>query len=134
MRTQTDQIVRYVAVAAAGLTALLYVLIGFEVLFIGEAASGGNADLLAFGLLTGGAFAVIAALLAFAARRLVWIPVALLTLAVIVAYFAFAELRQPPFAFWGLAVKAVQVVLFGSVGYLAIRGAAGGPAATRAAG
>ena len=42
MRAQTDGIIRLVGVAAAGLTALLYGLIGFQVLPIGQAAAGGD--------------------------------------------------------------------------------------------
>ena len=121
MGTRRDRGIRSFAVAAAGVTALLYVLIGLEVLFIGGSSSGRSADLLGFGLMAGGTFAVIAVLLALFPRRIVWIPVALLTLAVIAAYFGFAALREPPFAFWGLAVKGAQTALLGAVAWLALR-------------
>ena len=122
MRARTNQLIRYAAVAAASGTALLYLLIGLGVLFVGDPAGGGDRDLLSFGLMTGAVFVLVAVVLALVARRLVWIPVALLTFVVIVAYFTMAEVRDPPFAFWGLAVKAVQLVLLGTVAFLAVRG------------
>jgi hypothetical protein len=113
---------RYFAAAAAGLTALLYVLIGLEVLPVGRPSDGSAPDLLAFGLMVGGMFAVAAVLLLLVSRRVVWLAVAALQLLVIVGYFALAEVRDPPFAPWGLVVKALQVVILGVVAYLALRG------------
>jgi hypothetical protein len=122
MRNTTRRTIRYLAAAAAGVTAILYVLIGFEVIYIGESSSGGTPDLLAFGLMVGGAFAVIALLMMLVGRRLVWIPVAAFNIVVIVGYFAAAELREPSFAPWGLVVKAVQVAILAAVVYLVVRG------------
>jgi hypothetical protein len=114
--------IRYFAAVAAAVSAILYLLIGFEVIYIGEAASGGNPDLLAFGLMVGGISAVIAVLLAFIGRRLVWIPIALFNIAVIFGYFALAEAREPQFAPWGLVVKVMQLLVLGAVIYLVFRG------------
>jgi hypothetical protein len=113
---------RHLAAATAGLTALLYVLIGLEVLPVGRPSDGSAPDLLAFGLIVGGMFAVAAVLLFLVSRRVVWLVVGALQLLVIVGYFALAEVRDPPFAPWGLVVKALQVVILGVVAYLAIRG------------
>jgi hypothetical protein len=113
---------RYLAATTAGLTALLYVLIGLEVLPVGRPSDGSAPDLLAFGLIVGGMFAVAAVLLFLVSRRVVWLVVGALQLLVIVGYFALAEVRDPPFAPWGLAIKALQVVILGVVAYLAIRG------------
>jgi peptidoglycan/LPS O-acetylase OafA/YrhL len=121
MHPGLDRTVRLVAVAAAALSALLYALIGMGVLFVGEATAEGGRDILTFGVLTGGAFAFVAVLLALSTRRAALLPVAAFTLLVIVGYFALAEQRDPPFAPWGLVVKAVQVVLIVAVGALAVR-------------
>lgn len=112
----------YVAAVAAGLTALLYVLIGLQVLPVGRPADGTAPDLLAFGLGVGGMFAVAAILLLLVPRRVVWLAAGALQVMVIVGYFALAEVRDPPFAPWGLVVKALQVVVLGVVAYLALRG------------
>jgi hypothetical protein len=121
MRTQSGVLVRRIAVAAAAVTSLLYLLIGFEVLPIGQAAGGADANLMEFGVWTCGTFAVIAVLLAGSTGRLLWSTVAVATAIVLVGYFVMAGLREPPFAFWGLVVKGVQTVLLVAVGYLAVR-------------
>lgn len=116
------RLARYTAVAASAVAAALYVLIGFQVLYIGQSAQGGTPDLLGFGLAAGGFFAAVAILLAFAQGRLVWVPVAVADLAVVIAYFAMANLRDPQFEIWGLTVKAVQLVMFGALAYLVYHG------------
>lgn len=113
---------RYIAAVVAAVVAVLYFLIGIEVLAVGRPSGGAEPDLLAFGLLVGGAHLVAAALLVLIARRAVWLGVAMFQVMVIVGYFALAEVRDPQFEIWGLLVKLLQVVLLGLVGYLAIRG------------
>ena len=113
--------VRYVGAAAATVTAVLYLLVGFEVLPVGEPTSGGPSDLLAFGLMAGGTFAVAAVALLLRDSRILSAAVAIWSLVTIVGYFAFAGLREPPFEIWGLAIKAGQVFVFGAAAYLAMR-------------
>lgn len=115
-------VTRYAAIASALVASALYVLIGFQVVSIGEAASGGTPDLLGFGLAAGAFFAAIAVLMVLAQGRLVWVPIALADLAVIVAYFAMAGQRVPAFEVWGLLVKSAQVVMLGALGYLVYHG------------
>ena len=112
-----ERTARYLAMAGAAAAALLYFLIGFEVLVIGESKTGTN-DIIGFGLSAGTTFAVIAILVAFVDRGWVLATVALLDVAVIVGYFAFAGVREPAYEPWGLLVKACQLVLLGAVGYL----------------
>ena len=114
---------RYLAVGGAAAAALLYLLIGFEVLAIGESKSDAN-DILGFGVSAGTTFALIAIVVAFVHRRLVLVIAALLDAAVIVGYFAFAGVREPAYEPWGLLVKAAQLVLLAGVGYLLVRGRA----------
>jgi hypothetical protein len=112
---------RYLAVAGAVAAAVLYVLIGFQVVSIGQSSSGGTPDLLPFGLMAGGAFAVIALLLLFVRRRIVWVLVAAFDLFVILAYFAMSNLRVPPFEVWGLLVKASEAVTFAALVHMIVR-------------
>jgi hypothetical protein len=122
---------RYIAAGVAGVVAVLYFLIGIEILAVGRPADGGAPDLLAFGLLVGGAHLVAAVLLALFARRAVWLGVAAFQVMVIVGYFALADVRDPHFELWGLVVKLLQVVVLAMSAYLALRGTTG-ETATRA--
>jgi hypothetical protein len=102
--------VRYAATGVAALGALLYVLAGT----VGSIKLG-------FCLAMGGIFAAVAILLFFSGQRRVWNLIALLDLGAIVGYFAVAPTRDPHFEFWGIAIKASQLVLLAAVGYLIIR-------------
>jgi hypothetical protein len=110
---------RWVATAAAALSALLYFLIGNEVLTIGEATSE-DADVLAFGISAGSAFAVVALVVWFARRRWILALVAIFDALVLGAYFAFAGMREPAFETSGLLIKVCQAVLLAAVAYLIV--------------
>lgn len=123
--------IRYVAAAAAALTALLYFLIGLGVLWVGDANNGQTNDIFAFGAMTGTAFAVTTVLLLRFRSRPLWVLVAALQVVVIAGYFAVSSVRTPPFEVWGLLVKACQLVVLGAVAYLAVRAPAFGRTARR---
>jgi hypothetical protein len=106
------------AAGVAATTAIIYFLIGFEVLAIGQPADGSEGDILGFGLASGAAYLIIAGLLVAVRRRWAWIAIALFVAITIVIYFAAAGVREPPFETWGLLIKALQVILMGSVVYL----------------
>ncbi len=91
---------RYAATAAAGLTALLYVL----------SCTVGSIKLgFALGM---GAFFVVAAISLFSSgQRLVWNLVALIDVGAIIGYFIVAPSRDPHFEAWGIAIKLVQAAL-----------------------
>jgi hypothetical protein len=112
---------RSIAAGAAGVSALLYYLIGFGILDIGESTSG-TTDLLGFGLSAGTTFAVAGLLVWFVRRRWLAGAIALLDLGVIIGYFVMAGIRVPPFEVWGMSIKAAQVVLLLAAGYLLFRG------------
>ena len=57
------------------------------------------------------AFAVLAGLLGFGARRGVLVGGIVVELVVLAAYVAVASTREPSFEGWGLSIKAVQIVL-----------------------
>lgn len=132
MNTRSNHdLVRYIAAASAAGAAILYLLIGFEVVYIGESTAGEAPDLLGFGLSAGIAFGLMAILLLLVDRRLVWIPAGLLSAVVIVAYFAMGSIRDPSYEAWGLLIKILQAIVVVATVYLAFRAR---PAARPAAG
>ena len=112
---------RALAAITAGISALLYYLIGFGVLDIGTAASGEDPGLLGFGLSAGTAFVVAGALVWFVHRRWLVALIGLMDAAVIVGYFAMGDIRVPSYEVWGLSIKAAQVVLLLAIGFLLLR-------------
>ena len=112
---------RVVAIVAALVSAVFYVLIGVGVLDVGKGADGTGPDVLGFGLVAGAAFLLVAAIVAALRRRSAWLLSAVFTGLVIVGYFVTADIRRPPVEPWGLTVKAVQVVLLVALVFLSIR-------------
>jgi hypothetical protein len=55
-------------------------------------------------------------------RRVQYVAAASAAAAVIVMYFAVAEIREPPVEQWGVLIQAFQVVLLGAAVYVIIRG------------
>lgn len=108
---------RRVAAGAAAGAAVLYVLIGFGVLFIGESTTGAT-DLLGFGLTLGGLYAIAALLVLEIRNRWFLAALVLLNLATLIGYVALAGVRVPPFELWGLAIKVLQVVMLVAVARL----------------
>ncbi|HET9521848.1 MAG TPA: hypothetical protein VFO73_12435 [Candidatus Limnocylindrales bacterium] len=113
--------VRNFAAAVAAVTALLYALIGVEVLTIVQPGTNEEGDLLMFGLPAAGAFLIGALLLVLFDNRALWALGAILQVLVIVAYFAFAGVRTPQFELWGILIKVSQLALLGALVWLAIR-------------
>jgi hypothetical protein len=101
-------VTRFVAAGAAGLVAVLYLLIGFDVItVVQDQAEAGAAPVLIAGVL----FAALAVLLAVTASRRVLVAGAVLQVVVLVMYLVVATERVPAFEAWGLAIKALQVGL-----------------------
>lgn len=109
---------RLVAAGAAAGSAILYYLIGFELLYIGESTTGEDAGLMGFGLTVGTVFVVAAALVLLVRNRWVLGAVGLVTLVTLIGYFAVAGVREPPFEPWGLLIKVLQVAMLAAVGLL----------------
>jgi hypothetical protein len=110
------------AVAGSAITAILYVLIGFGTLDIGEPAPGVVRSLTTFGLMVGAAYLLITVLLLRRQRRSLWLAVAVMNAIVIWAYFATSGTRVPPFELPGLLVGGTQLVTLLAVLALAILG------------
>jgi predicted permease len=111
----TRTAVRHTAAVLAGVVAFLYVLIGLQVVTVIDVPS----DQPAFALPAAVAFGVVAALLAFTDRRIVWVVAAVFVGFVIAMYFGVAERRSPQFETWGILLRVVQVPLLCLLGYLA---------------
>jgi hypothetical protein len=112
--------VRYLAAAAAAAMALIYFLIGLEVLQVVTAPPEGM-SLFWFGIPAGSAFLLGAVLLVAFDRRILWILGALLQVMVAIGYLAVAPERTPAFEVWGITLRVIQVPLFAGLAYLALR-------------
>jgi hypothetical protein len=98
--------------------AVVYFLIGLGILDIGASSSGEMVDLALFGFSAGVAYLVLALLLTFTDRRWLWLLATLLMLWVYVIYVSTSGVREPPFEFWGLALRVIQVPLLAALIYL----------------
>jgi hypothetical protein len=111
-----------VAVGGSALAALLYALIGLGVLAIGRPADGSAGDLVGFGVTLAGTFALSALLLARIRSRAFLFAIVALQVIVLVGYFAFAYLREPPIELWGVVIKVCQAVVLLAVGWMLVNG------------
>lgn len=107
---------RGLAAVAALAAAALYFLIAAGVLDIGKSTNGQDPGLFEFGMLMGGIFVVVAAVLLRSRSRLLWIGIAVLQVIVLVGYVLAAQIRIPAFEVWGLVIKACQLVVLAGVG------------------
>lgn len=108
-------LIRRTAAGIALLIALLYFLIGFQLVAVLEDTT----EQTAFGLIAGGAFVIGAALILAFDRRWLWTMGALAQLFIIWTYFNLADQRVPDFEFWGVSIRVLQVVLTALLVYLA---------------
>lgn len=115
------RITHLVALAGATLTAAAYLIVGLEWIAvdgIAEVEPGPAVPLVIAGVV----FAGLAALLAVRPGRIVYLAGALLCVAVLAMYVVVAPSRDPSYEPWGLAIKALEAVLLGALGYLLVRG------------
>jgi hypothetical protein len=108
---------RPIAVGLTTLIAIIYLLIGLQVLTVLDNPS----DQTAFGLIAAGAFAVGAGILAWVDSRVVFGLGAAGVAFVIFTYFSLASERSPEFETWGIVLRVIQAMLFVTLAYLAIR-------------
>jgi hypothetical protein len=109
-------LIRRTAAGIAMLIALIYFLIGFQLVAVLEDTS----EQTAFGLIAGGAFVIGAALILAFDRRWLWTMGTLAQLFIIWTYFNLADQRAPDFEFWGLSIRVLQVILTALLVYLAV--------------
>lgn len=109
--------VYWLAVGLSGLTAVLYLLIGLNVVSLGEISA---EEQRGFGLAAATAFAAGTMAILFWDRRWVWIVGAIGLGMIIVLYFTVASQRVPRFETWGILIRVVQFPLLASLIYLAV--------------
>lgn len=119
-RPETRRRVRLAAAWLSLADAVVYLLIGLQVVRVVEPASTVAPSMLAFGGFSAAAFALGAALLWRFDRRPLWVLGAAFQAFVVLAYFSVAPQRTPPYEFWGLALKATQLALLAALTYLAV--------------
>jgi hypothetical protein len=110
-------VVKPVAVGLTTLIAVIYLLIGLQVLTVLDDTS----DQTAFGLIAAAAFAVGAGILAWVDSRVVFGLGATGVAFVIFTYFSLATERSPQFETWGIVLRVIQTLLFVALAYLTIR-------------
>lgn len=98
---------RLATAALAAVTAVVYLLIGLEILPVVEVGPG-DPSLLWFGLSAALAFLFGAVVMLVSERLLLWVLGALFQVFTIAAYFGVADDRTPAFEFWGIALRVVQ--------------------------
>lgn len=112
---------RYFTALMAALTALIYFMIGFNVVSVLDTTTLAETDQ-TFGLYAGVAYALGAVLLVAFEGRLLWILGALLQVFVIYTYFALAPMRGPTYEVWGIMLRVAQVLTFITLTYLSLHG------------
>lgn len=114
-RRNSRRLVRYVAGGLSAAIAVIYYLIGFEVVDVMQA------DQVPFGRTAGTAF-LVAALASFAwDQRWMWVAWAGAQVFAFWTYFDLASERTPSFEVWGITIRVLQVILVGVLAFLAIR-------------
>lgn len=109
-------IARWSAVGLSGLTAFLYLLIGLNVVSIGEMTS---QEQTAFGLPAAVVFVAGSVVATFWDKRWLWTLGAAGLALIVFMYFNLASQREPAFELWGILIRVVQVPLLISLIYLA---------------
>lgn len=109
--------VNWEVVGLSGLPALLYLLIGANVVSLGEIT---REEQRAVGLPATAVFAGGAIVAATWHERWLWIVGAVGLAAIIVMYFSLASQREPPYEMWGIMIRVAQRPLLAGLVYLAI--------------
>jgi hypothetical protein len=117
--SQRRRAIRYLAAAVSGMTAMIYFLIGFEVLPVVDVSDGPS--LLYFGIPAGLAFMLGAFLLLAYDRRALWMLGTAFQVFVILMYINVAPERTPPYEFWGILLRVAQLIILAALIYLVIR-------------
>jgi hypothetical protein len=112
--------IRYLAAVPAIAMAIIYYLIGLEVLHV-VVEPPESMSLFWFGIPAGSAFLLGAVLLVVFDRRILWILGAVLQVLVALGYLAVAADRTPAYEVWGITLRIIQVPLFAFLVYLAMR-------------
>jgi len=107
---------RYVAGVLSALTAVMYFMIGFNLVSVVDTSTDQF-----FGIPAGIAYAFGAVLLFRYDRKAFWVLGAVLQVFVIGTYFSYAPERTPAFETWGILIRIAQVIILVALAYLAFR-------------
>jgi hypothetical protein len=118
-RAMSRQTIRYAAAGIATLMALIYFMIGLEVVQVVVEQPAGS-DIFGFGAGAGALFLGTAAVIVLVDRRVVWAIAVILQILIAVIYFAVAPTRDPNFEVWGITLRVLQLGLFAALVYLAL--------------
>ena len=113
------QTVRTASAGLAAAMALIYFLIGLEVVQV-VTDQPATSDMFGFGVGAGLLFLSTAAVIVLVDRRVVWAIGAVLQLLIAIMYFAVAPMRDPSFEVWGITLRVLQLGLFAALMYLAL--------------
>lgn len=108
-------IIRYFAASMATVVAVVYFMIGFQIVSVIDKTE----EQLFFALPAALVYALGVFLLIRFDRRDFWIAGALFQVFVIFMYFNRASIRIPDFEFWGVFLRIPQMLLFVTLAYLA---------------
>ena len=118
---QAQKNIYFAGATLAALTAVMYFLIGLNLVTVVELAPGEASGQVFFGIPAALAYTLGAVLLIFFRRRLLWILGAVLQVLVIAIYFTVAPDRTPSFEVWGILIRIAQFLLLGVLVYLIFR-------------
>jgi hypothetical protein len=104
------RVLRVVTAGLAIAAAVVYLLIGFEVLQVVEVGPS-DPSLLWFGLPAAAAFLFGAVVILVSERMLLWALGAFFQVFAIFAYVGVAEDRTPSYEFWGIALRVIQTLI-----------------------
>ncbi|MBZ0289564.1 MAG: hypothetical protein K8I30_18220 [Anaerolineae bacterium] len=122
--TEGDRrIIRTIAAGLSALTAVIYLLIGFNIVTVLNTPTDQ-----VFGFPAAIASVLGAVLLIWLDRRIVWILGAAFQVFVIYMYFNLAGQRSPDYEFWGVLLRVPQLIILVTLAYLSIRWPFGPPA------
>lgn len=106
-----------VAALLAAVNAVLYGLIASGVLFVGRAEQGELGILGAGGVV----YLVLAGVLWFVPRPVVWVGATVIQVMAIAMYLAIAPERDPSFELWGISLRVLQVAMIAVLVTLLVR-------------
>jgi hypothetical protein len=112
----TRTAIRHTAAVIAGAVALIYLLIGLQVVTVIDVPS----DQPAFALPAAAVFGALSVLLAISDHRVVWIASAIFVALVVVMYFGVAAQRVPQFETWGILLRVLQLPLVALLAWLGL--------------
>jgi hypothetical protein len=113
---EARELIAVAAAALAGLTALLYLLIGLNIVSLGEISPN---EQRAFGFPAATVFTGGAVVAAVWDERWMWITGASGLALIMTMYFSLASQRNPRFERWGILIRVVQTPLIVALVYLA---------------